>query len=312
MELKFKGMKAADFNPDLQRFPALASPKIDGYRTHILKGRAAGYSQKEFPNPFVQSVFGSEMLNGLDGEITVGPANAPNVIQRTAEIMRKGAHVPDVHFHVFDDFSQPDVWRLDAKSRQDRVLFRLRHLADQFGGTDFMSRIHYVAQTVITSMDELEEYETRALSAGYEGVMLKNPNLPYKFGRSTAREGGLIKVKRFEDKEAIIDGFGPAMHNTNEAVRNALGRTERSSAQAGLVPLDMVGRIYVHDFDGPNGARRDYEIGPGKMDHGVRKAVWATQNMFIGKPVKFKYFPHGEKDVPRHGSFLEFRHPITM
>lgn len=304
----FKAMKAADYDPKLQKFPCLASPKIDGYRGNVIRGAALAYSQKIFPNPHTQKLFGRVELDGFDGEFTVGPPNAPNVIQRTAEI-RRAYGEPDVHFHVFDDFS---IVQMPFIQRQDMLQARLRALHEECGGEEWMKRIHLVTQTVLTSAEELDDYEARALRAGYEGVMLRSPDGPYKLGRSTAREGWLVKVKRFKDKEAFVSGMSPAMHNTNEAVRNALGNLERSSAKDGLVAMDMVGTIHVYDFDGPNGERRDYDISPGKMDHNTRKAVWATRDVFLNSPVKFKYFPHGEKDVPRHGSFLEFRDPLTM
>lgn len=37
------------------------------------------------------------------------------------------------------------------------------------------------------------------LSIRYEGVILRDPNTMYKHGRSTAKEGGLIKEKRLND-----------------------------------------------------------------------------------------------------------------
>lgn len=311
MTKQFKAMKAADYDAAKQRFPVLASPKIDGFRATIVGTCALAYSQKPFPNPWVQELFGRRELAGFDGEFTVGPANAKNVVQRTAEVMRKTGE-PDVYFHVFDDFSDPS---LPTNERQDRLMARLALLEEMYGDTEWFQRISLVTQTIIEDADELDEYETRALKSGYEGVMLRDPDKPYKFGRSTAKEGTLVKVKRFADAEAVIVGFSPAMHNTNQAVKNALGRTERSSAKDGLVPMDMIGTIHVMDWKGDDPFSfntRGFDIAPGTMDHNTRKALWIIRYSLIGKTVTYKYLPHGEKDVPRHGSFLRFRDSLDM
>lgn len=310
----FKPMKAGEFDAELQQFPAFLSPKIDGFRAVKQKGedKLQAYSLKPFPNPWVQMLFGRPQLDGFDGELTVGPPNAPNVINRTAEVMRKTG-APDVYFHVFDYFGDPDK---SAAERQTLLQIRLQILREEFGEEEWMKRIRYVNQTVITNAEELEEYECRALASGFEGCISRAPEHAYKFGRSTTKEQTLIKVKRFSDAEAFISGFSPAMHNTNEAIRNALGNIERSSAKAGLEAMDMVGKIHVYDFNGPDGARRDFDIGPGNMTHALRRSLWemwlANPQFFIGKAVTYKFFKHGEKDVPRHGSFKCFRDPITM
>ena len=45
------------------------------------------------------------------------------------------------------------------------------------------------------------------LNAGYEGLMLRDPNGIYKFGRSSVKENILLKVKEFMDDEAEIIAF---------------------------------------------------------------------------------------------------------
>lgn len=311
---QFKPMKAGDYEAEKQRFPCFASPKIDGFRAVKLPGsdQLVAYSLKPFPNPYVQELFGRPQLDGFDGELTVGPPNARDVIQRTAEVMRKTGK-PNVWFHVFDYFGNPD---LSAADRQIVLQTKLAMLREEFPDAEWLKRVTYVNQTVLVTPEELDDYETRALAHGYEGVCTRAPDHAYKYGRSTTKEQTLIKVKRFEDAEAVIEGFSPAQHNMNEAIRNALGHIERSSAKAGKVDMDMVGRIHVYDFKGPDGARRDFDIGPGTLTHEQRRALWelwtVNPNVLRGMMVTYKFFKHGEKDVPRHGSFKAWRDPITM
>ena len=53
-------------------FPLYATPKIDGLRCLVIDGVATSRSLKPIPNRFVQSVLGTHLLDGLDGELVVG------------------------------------------------------------------------------------------------------------------------------------------------------------------------------------------------------------------------------------------------
>ena len=57
--------------------------------------------------------------------------------------------------------------------------------------------------------------------------MVRTPDSPYKCGRSTEREAWLLKIKRFEDAEAVVLGTYEGMSNMNEAGVDAFGRTKR-------------------------------------------------------------------------------------
>lgn len=74
----------------------------------------------------------------------------------------------------------------------------------------------------IGSAAELAAYKEKCLSEGYEGVMVRDPAGPYKCGRSTEREGWLLKIKRFEDAEAEVLETYEGMSNYNEAGVDAL------------------------------------------------------------------------------------------
>ena len=90
------------------------------------------------------------------------------------------------------------------------------------------------------------------------------------------------------------------MFNANEAFGNELGRTARSSAKAGLVPKGTLGGFEVRDLKtGVN-----FSIGAG-FTAAERKQFW--DNAPIGQTVKYKYFPSGSKDKPRHPIYLGMR-----
>ncbi|KAJ3371287.1 hypothetical protein GGF31_003466 [Allomyces arbusculus] len=134
----------------------------------------------------------------------------------------------------------------------------------------------------IESPEELGLFEQRAIDDGFEGIIVRSPNSPYKCGRSTIKQAWMLKVKQFVDDEAEIIGFDELMHNENKAFADERGK---------------------------NGI--EFNIGTG-FSADERKRLWDTRNHHIGKLVKYKYFPIGVKDAPRHPVFLGFRDKDDM
>lgn len=283
-------------NLDALHYPLYASPKYDGIRCIIINGVATSRSLKPIPNRFIQSVLARHDLNGLDGELMVN-GNFQDV---TSGIM-SGDGEPDFTFWVFDDCTRPDdPFTVRDATAHERVL-RAGH-----------PRVRYVEQRLLQDRDQLDEFFKANLAAGYEGAMVRSLSGRYKFGRSTVKEGILLKLKPFADAEAVVVGFEERMHNANEATTNALGRTERSSHQAGLVPMGTLGALIVKNdalFPGVT-----FNLGTGFTDQ-QRAAIWVKRFLKDGVPgsglsgraVKFKYQAIGSKDKPRIPVFLGFR-----
>jgi DNA ligase-1 len=163
---------------------------------------------------------------------------------------------------------------------------------------------------LINNEEELLKFEADALGQGHEGVMVRMINGPYKTGRSTVNEGFLLKLKRFLNGEAVIDGFYEEQENTNEKKTNALGRTERSSAKAGLVGKGTLGGFDVHGLGGIYDGV-EFQIGGG-FTASDRARLWRDREKLVGKIVKYKYFPTGSKVAPRFPGFLGFRDERDM
>ena len=154
----------------------------------------------------------------------------------------------------------------------------------------------------INDEDALLEYEAKQTALGYEGLILRSGMGLYKHGRSTAREQYMLKVKRFEDSEAIVLGVVEEMANGNEAETDNLGRTKRSKAKAGLIGKGTMGALAVRDVH----TGVEFEIGTGFTAADRARMDWAN------KIVKYKFFPVGVKDKPRHPVYLGERHAGDM
>ena len=55
---------------------------------------------------------------------------------------------------------------------------------------------------------------TRVAAPKFMGAAWRTPDSPYKCGRSTENEGFLLKIKRFEDSEAVVLDCIEGMSNT--------------------------------------------------------------------------------------------------
>lgn len=280
-------------------FPLWASPKIDGVRMYIKDGVGYTRSNKLIPNKHVQNIIKSfnNLLNGYDGELVVGNPYDKDVYNNTSGAVRKESGEPDVTFCVFDYCNIPD---LDYTSRLCLLSGSLAGF--RVASDDLLADIVELVDTkFITSYEELEAYEQEVLAQGYEGVILRSPTALYKQGRSTLKEQGMIKLKRFLDAEAEIIGFEELMHNHNQAVTNELGLTERSSHKENLEGGNKLGALICKTPEGV-----EFKIGTGFND-AQRQEFWKRRDELLGHLVTYKYFSHGIKEAPRHPVFLRLR-----
>jgi DNA ligase-1 len=160
-----------------------------------------------------------------------------------------------------------------------------------------------VPYQVIFTLDELLAYESTTLSQGYEGVILRSPDGLYKNGRTTLREGTYLRIKRFTQEDAVVLSLVEAMENTNEAVTNALGRSERSAHQDNLVPKGMIGSLICRDVK----TDQEITVGPGKLTHEERTYYWSNPSLLVGRTISYKFFPHGQLNLPRFPTFESIR-----
>lgn len=268
----------------------LLSPKIDGIRALVVNGQLVSRTMKPIRNRHTQALFGRAKFEGLDGELIVGNPYDKNLMQQTSSGVMSYEGIPDVRYCVFDKWDEP----LPFAKRLDKAI--------NLAGLD-ISHIIGVSHYWVSSYEELLQQEEHFLSIGYEGVMLRLPNGPYKQNRSTLRESYLVKVKRFDDAEAIITGSDPLYRNFNEAALDERGYTKRSHSQDGKVADDLLGRLHVRDM--VTGV--DFSIGSG-FTESQRISLWEQRERLVGRIVKYKSFKTtGVKDAPRHPIFLGFR-----
>ena len=291
-----------EFEEELERlrYPLLCSPKIDGIRWMKPPGeKAKSRSWKDLPNRAFQAFMEehSKYVDWLDGEVITGDdITRPNLFNATqSHIMTADADLPFT-VYVFDS------WIVTTNPFGVRTACA-RAIADtaNAGG---IATIKYVHHLIANSPNEVLQLEAQVLEEGYEGLMLRDPNGLYKFGRSTLKQQGLIKCKRFLDDEAEIIGFEALERNLNAPTLDAFGLQKRSSHRVNKIADNLLGKLLVrHERFG------EFAIGSG-FDESTRIKIWLDQQTYIGKKVSFKYQPHGTKEKPRTPIFKGFRPEI--
>jgi len=310
-----KNMKpqlAEDAQLGLVRFPCIVQPKIDGVRALNLNGTLTGRSLDPFKGFGITEYFSRPEFVGLDGEMILGenPACPDRLCSATTGAMGrfKGvSEMPDLTWWVFDC--------LAPYARDGHYSWRYQYLREVVERLKH-PRVRLVPMTTVLSLKELQQAIGKFADQGYEGTIIRNPGALYKPGRATLKGQELWRVKPWADAEILVTGFTEGEINGNAAKKNALGRTERSSAKAGMIPNGQVGSIQgvmLADFRDPITGKLLFAkglpvtVGSGEMSVAEATHYFQNPDEIIGHVAKFKHMTHGVKDLPRFPTFVSLR-----
>lgn len=310
-----KPQLAEDAILDKVRFPCIVQPKIDGVRALNLHGTLTGRSLKPFEGFGVTEMWSLPQFQYMDGEMTLGskPNCTDRLCSRTTGAMGRFQGVsepPDLHWWVFDHLAFGNQRYIDRYQRLKETVERLDY-----------PRLHLVPMYEVVGPNELNRFIGEFFDQGYEGTIIRNPEALYKPGRATLKGQELWRVKPWADAEILVTGITEGEVNTNEAKKNALGHTERSSAKAGMVPNGQVGSIQgvlLENFHNPFtgellfGKGLEITVGSGEMTVAEAEHYFKNPNELVGHIVKFKHMTHGVKDKPRFPTYVSHRLPQDM
>ena len=293
MTKQIKPLLACEVPLNDVKFPVYVSTKLDGIRCVIIDGVAYSRSLKPIRNKYIQSIIGKEKYSGFDGELVVGNIYDKDVFQKTTSGVMSEKGEPNFVFYVFDDFTHPTS---PYSERADVMRDKVDTLTDH---------IKFLGQKLIHTVDDIKLVLGKEQSLGGEGLILRNPDGVYKFGRSTPKQQLSIKVKFFEQDEFEIVGFEERYTNTNEATINELGYTSRSSHKDNLVPTNTLGSLVLKCGD------TTFKCGTG-FDDALRKEIWGYKEKYLGKLASIRYMSVGQKTLPRVPSFIGWRDKDDM
>lgn len=323
-------------------YPAVISLKIDGVYGLNLGGKLLGRSLKAMKNEWLTDTFSKDKFKGICGEIcfadlghmdteTPEMANAfegrSDLFLNRQDLCRtttskvntiKGGHFPLVWvlFDYVGDGSEEYCYNVEYVDRMFDLTRKLHDTANcayvkaheilGFTYHEYMAdgqTLVIPEARIVKDADELEEIYSQAIEAGYEGIVARQPQGAYKFGRSTMKSQELARFKPEGDSEIVVISFEPMFENNNEAKINELGHTERSSHKENKVQLGMVGAMVGIDIN----TLAVVKIGAGRMDHEERALVWRNRDEYRGRLSKYLFMDTGIKDAPRHPRFSMWR-----
>lgn len=293
------GEELVPYEPDLAsiRLPCYATPKLDGIRSLIREGQAVTLSLKNVPNIHIRNTIAAANLPPLDGELTLSqfPDEAKdfNVIQ--SAVMSHGGK-PDFHYIYFD--------RTDLST--ESYTSRLKELYAIREHWDF-PWLHRVPSLLCNTLEQLTTVHESFIKAGYEGTVTRGLHNRYKQGRSTAREGGMTKIKEWDSAEGVILDFKELYENHNPDERDNLGHAKRSHRADGKIPAGTLG-AFCTTFRG-----KPLDIGTGKgLTTELRQEIWDNREAYLGRVIEFKHQGVSAKGVPRFPSYFRFRDEILI
>jgi DNA ligase-1 len=254
-------------------FPVAISEKIDGIRAMKRNGKLLSRTLKPIPNPDIRAFLEEHLPDGADGEIVSGDS-----FQDTTSYVMTSKPVAKKPFQFF--------WFDYVKDSADKpYLERMEDMKDWLDKAKPNDSIKPLFPMIVSDVKSFKEFEAKILKKGGEGVMIRSLESPYKFGRSTSREGFLVKWKRFKDAEAKVIGYEPLIRD--------------GKAVAELGSLTVI-------TDGI-----EFGIGSG-YTVAQRREFWQNRSALIGKLVKYKFFDIGVKTAPRFPVFIGFRSKLDL
>lgn len=284
----------------------IGQPKIDGMRVLFNDDCVpTSRSGKEYKQKHIRH-WGMNYpgLRGKDGEVVPGHIYTEDSFRQGMSGLRAEEGSAEFTFYVFDDIEMAE-YRYCAR---EKTIERLIGEMGQFQSieTGYHAQIKQIESTELRTLEEIWAFEARCIAEGWEGAMLRRPDLAYKFGRSTNGQGHLIKLKRAVDAEAIVVGYEPWEQNQNEPTESPLGYTVRSAHQENKVALERLGAWKVELL-----SDRSVEFKVGVMmgvTHQMRDQMWIDRDKYIGRIMKFKHQGYGGGyDKPRQPVFLNWR-----
>jgi len=291
------------------KYPMLISTKMDGIRCIFKDGQMLSRSLKPIANKQLQQKFerlkklSKEQNVILDGELFgkgMSFQRITNFVMRkdledTKTIKKFGKEViPDeLKFYCFDCIMNDNPKELFF-SRLDT----LSTLAE-WGKSTFKDVI-IVKQIIANTTKEVHEYFEKVLQENYEGLIIKNPQSEYKFGRTTLNENSAYKLKPFLSFDLKVVDVEERFLNLNESQINELGKSFKRNTVDNKQATGIAASFVVLY----NGMEQRVSL-TGTED--FRREVWVNRKKYLGKIIEVKAMLVGSKDLLRHPTFLRFR-----
>jgi DNA ligase-1 len=309
----FKPLLAPNQEVDLDniKYPLLASHKLDGIRCIFYKGEILSRSLKPIQNKQLREKFeplrkfSEEFKYVIDGEIYSPELKFQDIvsfvmtkdledkksIKKFGKVMEIPEHLKFYCFDIIEDGGLLDDCYFSARIETAKKLLK-----------PFNDIIEVLEHHSCPNPKTIEFLFEDALENGYEGLILRDPQGRYKFGRGTIKEGIIYKVKPYRTFDAKITGVVQATVVREDAEKkvNELGRSVTSKKKDDRVLIEKASAFWVK-YEG-----KDLKVTLAMTDE-EKEEVWKNRESYIGKWIEYKGLCVGMKNVPRHPVMTRFR-----
>lgn len=272
------------YDEERVKFPCIGQPKIDGLRVVAFVGtdRVDYFSRSGKPFDTLESLTPNILASFTPGTVLDGEVTSDSFLESISAVKRKTAKKDGEHnivYFIFDIMSQGQFDSKDCPATQE---YRLKMLDEMFDIIATEGRnpqnIKTIPWKLLHNAEELDEYYTEALDAGWEGLMVKQRNAGYHFKRGYH----WMKIKPEKSYDLEITGFIEGKKG---------GKTD-----------GMLGAI-TYDYNGYVG-----KVGTG-FSLELRQQIWDARDQLIGDLIEVEAMERSGKGMVRlqHPRFKRFR-----
>lgn len=283
-------MLAKQYDPKKAKFPAYVSEKLDGvaadfYTIKRLSGNFIGVRTRQDKPLHIPVAHIKEFLlknlpkKAFDdnyhfiGELYIPGEDFKDI---SGKVRSQDEECPELMLFIYDMYIENT--EIEYRSRWDA-------LRDLFIGIDLdESPVQLVRQHLAENANDVE-LVLQTFKEPIEGVVvrqLRGPDSVYKIGRSK----GMLKYKLTETADLEVVSIEEAL-------------------DANGTPKGMVGRINCRYKGNTIG------VGPGKLKHDERTAIFSRPDDYIGRIAEVAYMPDPSYDALREPRFLRWRDDKT-
>ena len=253
-------------------------PKLDGIRCLAIveKGEAKLFTRAGKLITNFDDTVGRELLLAGDGCYD-GEIMSKDFTELMRQVYRKeDKDVSDVYFAIFD-YLTLEEWK--EKKGKYTLKDRKKYLQRQFGTVYAKEKLKYLKlvrfEPELQPSDKvLKESHDRWVAQGYEGIMVKDTDSFYSFGR----DWSVMKYKAFFDADVPI-----------------IGLKEGTGKHQGKLGSFLV------DYKGV-----EVNVGSGLNDE-LREQIWKDKNNHIGRIIEVRYQEETPDGSLRFPTFVCFR-----
>lgn len=294
-----KAMLAKEYSPNDPKIDPIgeewiASEKLDGYRC-IYEGKEDKFmsrQEKPFNKPeWFTKAFPKRIL---DGELWISrdQFQGMGVVRKKEPIDEEWMNVT---YQVYDllDSKRPFFERVKELKRIVKLVegrWRVFRKELPYPLNKLPCPLVFVEQIPIKSQEHLKEMYEGILAKGGEGIMLKDPNSEYEFGKRSSK---LLKYKPNFDAEAMIVDYKP-------------GKGKYEGMLGGFICKPLLNHdTYMSIDDEPN-----HQFSTSGMNDKVRGNYKKTHP--IGTVITYEYSGKTDKGAPRFARYMRKRTDVIL